>query len=249
MQRDSFIHLLSMNKSQTIAANGEQDDGYSNYLTLEWELFERNPSRRAALLKATEGLEVKRVLDVGCGAGQEMLPFVERGAQGVGIDQNRAAGEFGREIFERLAPLRQVEFVRACGTELPFLDNSFDVVICRVALMYMDNKAAFGEVRRVLRQPGIFLLKYHAPAYYWIKLRDGLKSGHFKSSIHATRVLLAGYYYYFTGRQLFNLITAGGEIFQTKRTLQRELAAIGMKIDSEMANTNNITPSVVIIRG
>jgi SAM-dependent methyltransferase len=226
----------------------EHVNGSRDYLELEWKLFEQDQTRYAATLRATQEIEVRRVLDIGCGAGQEMLPFVESGAQGIGIDASPIVGQVGRTMFERAVPGGKVEFVRASGATLPFKDDSFDVVICRIALMYMDNKAALSEIGRVLRQPGRFLLKYHAPLYYWAKFGIGLKSGHFKSAIHASRVLFAGYYYYFTGGQLFNSFSAGGEIFQSQRRLVKDLAKVGMKIHSEMPDTNNLTPSVLIIR-
>src|SRR3982750_4597633 len=130
--------------------NGQKDNGYRDYLELEWALFERDRTRRAATLEATQGIKVKRVLDIGCGAGQEMLPLVEKGARGLGIDLNPAFGPVGREMFRRTFPGGKVEFVLGSGASLPFEKDTFDVVICRVAINYMDNQAAFAEVRRVL---------------------------------------------------------------------------------------------------
>ena len=191
---------------------------------------------------------MKHVLDIGCGAGQEVLPLVETGAKGCGIDLEPAAGRVGREMFAHVKLGAEVEFVQASGTRLPFKNDCFDVVICRVALMYMDNRSALSEIGRVLKRPGRVLLKYHAPAYYWAKLSDGIRSGYIKSALHAARVLYAGYHYYLTGRQPFNLLTAGGEMFQTRTTLQWELAGLGMQIGPEPPDTNRRTPSLTIIR-
>ncbi len=60
--------------------NEREHSSYNDYLMVEWEKFKAEPQRGEALLKATENIEVRRVLDIGCGAGQEMLPFVARGA-------------------------------------------------------------------------------------------------------------------------------------------------------------------------
>ena len=55
---------------------------YDDYVRLEWEKFVSDPSRARASLEATSPMEVKRVLDVGCGAGQELLQF---GVGGIGV--------------------------------------------------------------------------------------------------------------------------------------------------------------------
>ncbi len=127
--------------------------GYNDYAAAEWKKFQSEPQRREALLKATENIEVRNVLDIGCGAGQEMLPFVARGAKVVGIDVMPEVGQIGREMFAAEGFGEKVEFVRASGHRLPFADDAFDVLICRIALMYMDIKLALREMARVLR-PG-----------------------------------------------------------------------------------------------
>lgn len=220
----------------------------SNYFTIEWEMFKANPERASALLEAAQKVRVERVLDIGCGAGQEMLPFVASGASGFGIDLTPDAISTGRAMFAREQLSERVNFLVGSGTEMPFEDSTFDVLICRVALMYMDNKAALAEMSRILRPKSILFLKYHGPAYYRRKFMDGLRSGYFKSSIHASRVLCTGIAYQLTGTQFFGRLTAAGEIFQTRRTFQRELTKVGLRLLAEMPDSNIQTPSFVIIK-
>ena len=221
---------------------------YSKYFTIEWEMFKNDPARAIALLEATKKIQVERVLDIGCGAGQEMLPFVISGAMGIGIDVIPDAGSTGRKMYAREQLSERVEFLIGSGNSLPFADASFDVLICRIALMYMDNKAAIAEISRVLRPKSILFLKYHAPAYYYWKFADGVRTGYIRSAVHACRVLFTGLIYQLTGKQFFGRITAGGEIFQTKRTILRELAAVGLRPVAEMPDSNIQTPSFVIIK-
>jgi len=227
------------------SAGAQSDTAYDSYLVEEWNAFQSDRLRTTALLKESEHLKVKRVLDIGCGAGQEMHPFISTGAIGVGIDLERTAARVGKRMYENVGLADKVHFLCARGERMPFESGYFDVVICRVALMYMDNKAALAEISRVLRHEGIFFLKYHAPQYYWKKLADGLRTGQFKSSIHAARVLLAGSFYSFTGRQSFSRVSASGEIYQTARALSREFTQVGMRIRSEMPDTNPSTPSLI----
>ncbi|HYY58579.1 MAG TPA: class I SAM-dependent methyltransferase [Pyrinomonadaceae bacterium] len=221
---------------------------YEAYVQREWELFNDDPSRASAALASVAELEVKRVLDVGCGGGQELLPFVNgRKAFGVGVDVAPEAGQLGRKLFARHSPQAKVSFVRAAGESLPFLAGSFDVVICRVALPYMDNSRALGEMARVLRPGGVFLLKIHHARYYLRKLRGGLRSRQPLSMIHAARVLCAGAIYHATRRQPRARIPSP-ETFQSTWLLRRELVRCGLLITRELADGDAATPSFVIIK-
>lgn len=221
---------------------------YNNYVESEWNLALESPERAEAMLRAAHNITAHRILDIGCGAGQEMLPFVQRGAMGVGIDLMPEVGQVGRRLYAQRGLAEKINFVRASGHHLPFESETFDVLICRIALMYMNNKLALAEMARVLRSGGVFFLKYHAASYYWQKMRDGVASGNFLSSVHAARVLYAGNIYRLTGKQPFNKLTAGGEVFQSKSLLEREMESLNLKIIGEMPDTNPQTPSFIITK-
>jgi len=221
---------------------------YSDYIGSEWKQFHERPERAAASLKVTENIEVRRVLDIGCGSGQEMLPFVERGALGFGMDVAREVGLVGRKLFVKRGFGERVSFLCGSGNEIPFADASFDVIICRGALMFMDNQKALAEMSRVLRPGGVFLLRVLAPLYYWGKIKEGIRIRHYKSSIHALRVLAAGEWYLLTGRQSFSSLTAGGEIFRTSKSLSRDLERVGLKIVREMPDTEASGPSFLVTK-
>lgn len=228
--------------------SNEKHSDYNDYVIAEWKKFQAEPQRQEALLKATEKINVRNVLDIGCGAGQEMLPFVARGARAVGVDVVPEVGQIGREMFAAEGFGEKVQFICASGNELPFADGTFDVLICRIALMYMDIKFVLREMERVLRTGGVFFLKYHAPPYYWWKLGEGLESRNILSSVHAMRCLMTGHFYQIIGRQPFNKLTAAGETFVTKKILQREFKSSALKIIGEMPDTNSQTPSLIIIK-
>ena len=173
------------------AASGRDD--YDEYVRREWALFAREPARAAAAREAAAGLTIARVLDIGCGAGQELRPFVQGGRTlGVGLDVSSQVGRAGRQLFTRDEPASRVTFVRAGAEHLPFAPSSFDVVTCRLALPYTDNARALAEMARVLRPGGSLILKIHHARYYTTELSQALRTWHLKSAIHACRVLLAG---------------------------------------------------------
>jgi SAM-dependent methyltransferase len=221
---------------------------YESYVLREWELFMADPRRASASLEAVKGLEVRRVLDVGCGAGQELLPFVAEGrATGVGVDIAAEVGRTGRELFSRQAPQARVSFAQATAEALPFLPESFDVVVCRVALPYMDNARALSEMARVLRPGGAFLLKIHHARFYLRKLGGGLKGLRPLSMLHALRVLTAGAIYHMTRRQPRTRLPST-ETFQSAWLLRRELSRRGLFIERQLEDGDRATPSFVIIK-
>jgi SAM-dependent methyltransferase len=225
------------------------DDAYDRYVRAEWELFARDPARSAASRNAVRSSSITRVLDIGCGAGQELRPFLQNARTfGVGIDVSPEAGLIGRELFKSAQPGSRVGFVRAAAENLPLRAATFEVVVCRLALPYTDNARALAEVARVLRPTGTLLLKFHHARYYAEKLGEALWARHFRSAVHACRVLLAGCLYHVTGSQPRGRIT-GGETFQTMWLLRRELGRHGLEIRDVLGDSVPAAPSLLIMRG
>ena len=221
---------------------------YDRYVRSEWALFVGDPARGRVSLEAVAGLDVQRVLDVGCGAGQELLPFATgAGTVCVGVDVAPEVGRAGRELFAAHAPAARVAFVRTAAESLPFEPGAFDVVICRLALPYTDNARCLSELARVLRPGGALLLKIHHARYYADKLRRGVTSGEALSALHAARVLAAGLIYRLTGRQPRTRVPSR-ETFQTAGMLRRELRRSGLEIRRELPDTNPLTPSFLIFK-
>lgn len=219
---------------------------YVSYVCAEWDLFIADPSRGDASLDAIRHIEVARVLDVGCGAGQELLPFVrDKKAVGVGIDIAPGAGISGRKLFATSQASANVDFVRGTAEALPFYSHSFDVIICRIALPYTNNRRTLDEISRVLRPGGVLLLKIHHARFYLRELSKSLFSLNVLVVMHDLQVLLAGMVYHVTGRQPRSYLT-GKETFQTRWLLQRELRRRGLSIVREMDDSSPAAPSYLI---
>ena len=105
-----------------------------------------------------------RVLDLGCGIGNLLIALSERIAftqPAIGVDVSPALIELGRRELHRAGFDGRVELRVAFATELPFEDQSFDVVISSHVIKHLDDDAllrAFAEVHRVLRPNGRFLI-------------------------------------------------------------------------------------------
>jgi ubiquinone/menaquinone biosynthesis C-methylase UbiE len=94
------------------------------------------------------------LLDVAAGTGHVARQMAPRVRAVVAVDATDAMLERGRLEAGR-ARLRNLVFMRAKAADLPFLDGSFDVVVCRFALHHFEDAArAVGEMRRTLRTGG-----------------------------------------------------------------------------------------------
>ncbi|MBS1794815.1 MAG: class I SAM-dependent methyltransferase [Acidobacteria bacterium] len=206
----------------------------------------RETAKRYSLVEAVRHLELERVLDVGCGAGQELLPFLERtDALCVGLDRAEALGTFAKKLF---AGKENAFLVRGFGEKLPFEDESFDVVICLVALPYMDNRETLAEIARILKPGGVLLLKTHGPLFLLGMVFERAKTLSPKKIAYPLICLAASCWHLLTGRQLQKGFWQGKEIFQTRGFLERELAKNGMEIKGRLPDDNRRTPSFMIVK-
>jgi ubiquinone/menaquinone biosynthesis C-methylase UbiE len=100
----------------------------------------------------------ERVLDVGCGSGAVTREIARRvGSRGlaVGIDPSPALLAVARELAHETGSGDHVEFREGNVLQLPFADQSFDVVVCVTVLSHVPRgEAAIPELVRVLRSGG-----------------------------------------------------------------------------------------------
>lgn len=218
---------------------------YQEYLRAEWDMFFADPARGQASLDAVAGRDTARVLDIGCGAGQELMPFISRGSSGVGIDVHPQACGLGRRLFALHNRENQVTFTRAAAEQLPFRSATFDVLICRLALPYSDSATALTEMSRVLKPGGVLLLTIHHVRYYLRTFWIGLRERNLRSMAHARRAIVAGLVYHLTGKQP-GRENIPSETFQSRWLLRRELARRSLAIEGEMPLGNPRAPSLVI---
>ena len=119
----------------------------------------------------------QRLLEVGCGMGTDLLQFARGGAQVTGVDLTPRSIEISRQHLAVYG--ESGEFAISDGENLPFADESFDVVYSNGVLHHMpDTAGAVREVHRVLRPDGQarIMLYYRNSMHYWgqIILRYGL---------------------------------------------------------------------------
>jgi ubiquinone/menaquinone biosynthesis C-methylase UbiE len=141
------------------------------------ELYERYlvpaiTSKWAAdLIERTNPIDGEAVLDVACGTGVVARFAADRMSRGrvVGLDLNSGMLAVARSARQPGTP---IEWIEGSALDLPFGDESFDLVLCQLGLQFFpDRSRALREMRRVLRGPGriavsVFSAIEQTPAAY-----------------------------------------------------------------------------------
>lgn len=108
------------------------------------------------IIKAIEPVGTDRVLDIASGTGEPGLTIAGMLKNGHVVLSDVAEGmlEIARENA-MLKGLNNVEAVATDVTEMPFIDESFDKISCRMGFMFFpDMQLAANEMARVLKKGG-----------------------------------------------------------------------------------------------
>lgn len=105
------------------------------------------------LVSLAKPLSPKNILDAGCGEGFTMHNLIKNniGQAVTGIEFSKDAITLGKKLFPNL------NIKEGSAYDLPFKDNSFDLVVCTEVLEHLDiPKQALKEALRVTKQYAIF---------------------------------------------------------------------------------------------
>ena len=123
---------------------------------LDWEGLWTTP-----FLAPLRQAGIRTILELGCGTGNDAGRLAREGYSVTAIDLSaeaieRASARFGPGVRFLVADM---------AMPLPFSDSSFDAVMSNVALhMFPDRvtRPVFAEIRRLVRQGGLFLFHVNA---------------------------------------------------------------------------------------
>ena len=106
----------------------------------------------------------KRVLDLGCGAGENAVAMARNGAHVIAVDSSTGQLALGRALAERLDA--RVEWHHSDAADLAFLRaDSIDLVLATGLIGEVeDTDRLFRQVHRVLRPGMPFVFSYEHPA-------------------------------------------------------------------------------------
>ena len=118
-----------------------------------------------AELRLLGTVERKRVLELGCGGGQNLVALASQGAHAIGLDF--APGQLA--AVKRLAEREgvRVELHQGPLSDLPFLRaDSVDLVFSAYALGFVEDlNRLFRQVHRVLKEGASFVFSVPHPTY------------------------------------------------------------------------------------
>jgi ubiquinone/menaquinone biosynthesis C-methylase UbiE len=101
----------------------------------------------------------KRVVDFGCGSGANTALLTGRGAHVWGIDISEDLLRLGQRRLTVSGRKGAATFMASSAHDLPFPDNSIDVVFGIAILHHLDLDLVSREVRRVLKPGGRAIFK------------------------------------------------------------------------------------------
>jgi len=110
-------------------------------------------------LASSINIDQAKVLDVGCGIGGPCRMLTnEYNCLVTGIDISQEYIDTAKLLTQLVGSKYPIEFLRADATQLPFGNESFDVVWTQHVQMNIEDKNAFySEIARVLSPKGYFL--------------------------------------------------------------------------------------------
>lgn len=107
-------------------------------------------------------LDVKQddiVLDIGCGGGININRIAQNAKKVYGIDYSIESVKLSREVNREYESQGKVEILEGNVESLPFNDDTFDIVTAFETVYFWPNiEKSFGEVKRVLKPGGIFMI-------------------------------------------------------------------------------------------
>ncbi len=119
----------------------------------------KNPDRLAALVQAVGPQAGTRVLDVATGPGYVAAAFAEAGCEVVGLDLTPAPLALAEQM-RAARGLTTLRFQQGDAEDLPFAEQTFDLVVSRYALHHCeDPQRVLTEMARVSQVQGTVVIQ------------------------------------------------------------------------------------------
>jgi ubiquinone/menaquinone biosynthesis C-methylase UbiE len=126
---------------------------YVNAAYSKWEI--------ELILDSLQNVKNKRILDLACGVGRVLVPLAKKGAHVVGVDNSEKMLELCKNNVKSARVGKNVLLKKSNAANIPFSDDSFDIVICVGLLEHLPEPIRYkvlSEISRVTKRNGILLL-------------------------------------------------------------------------------------------
>lgn len=126
------------------------------------QLKSMNKEHTPVSLWGLKHLDIKAddvILDIGCGGGININRMSKLAKKVYGVDYSEESVNLSREVNDSEIRNGKVEVFKANVKKLPFEDDTFDIVTAFETVYFWPNiEKSFGEVKRVLKPGGIFMI-------------------------------------------------------------------------------------------
>ncbi|MFC1521685.1 class I SAM-dependent methyltransferase [Elusimicrobiota bacterium] len=164
-----------INKGEILSSNKK----VYNDLYTEKKGFLRYPAdwiARFHNMYLKENLPTGKVLDYGCGSGNNSMFFIDKGYDVYGVDVAESATALIKEnlLARHYDPglVDRFSIMTPDSTSLPYKDSFFDLIISNQVLYYLPTQAHINavckELSRCLRPGGIVFFTMMGPKNYYI---------------------------------------------------------------------------------
>lgn len=133
-----------------------QEEGVKHYVRGRASIVEIFGKEFIKFLKDRNFKEGK-ILDMGSGTGYmaSILSDAFPDAEIVGIDYSELMNEYASDFVKKSNKSNSISFVKGNISSMPFMDNSFDVVVSLNVLHYVENMTGvLNEVQRIIKDNG-----------------------------------------------------------------------------------------------
>lgn len=189
-------------------------------------------------LLAPERYAEKAVLEVGSGFGCNLLSLGLR-AQGVfmGVEPMALYRQF-TPILARREGLPTPRIQEGTGENLPFHDESFDVVLCYSSHQYMDIHKALREMVRVLRPGGqLQIIGATLDSYSATLMKQLLRRPSPSGLLYGARTLVNTLSYQWRGRRIWlpaSKVATAAPIYPARRAMCEWLGQTGLLVRHDL---------------
>jgi tRNA (uracil-5-)-methyltransferase TRM9 len=129
-----------------------------NSLAESWNRFRKKPFPHT-VLRISDEWKKGKILDLGCGNGRNLAPFVKNGFSCYGVDFSKEMLDNAKTMFKKRK--LNAEFKIGDLVKIPFENEFFDYVICVASFHHLNKKEqieCLKEIKRVLKKNGKFYI-------------------------------------------------------------------------------------------
>jgi ubiquinone/menaquinone biosynthesis C-methylase UbiE len=163
----SLIYLLTrsedmhMIKRKAVEHGVFEDMGNAKRYNKEVRQYMRMVSKSFVSVARKWGIADGKVLDVGTGTASLAIEFAKEilGVKVVGLDLSNVVLELAKDNVQKSVVSLRVSFEKGDAEDMPFEDDTFDLVISSNTLHLIKNPVKmFNEIHRVLKPEGRFFI-------------------------------------------------------------------------------------------